>query len=58
MINDKDLKKLEEVVEKVIKDLLQVDIQLDDDDEAGFPVSVLEKMEDYMGEEIMFMGIS
>ena len=51
MINDKDLKKLEEVVEKVIKDLLEVDIQLvDDDDEAGFPVSVLEIMEYYMGE--------
>ena len=47
---------IEEVVEKVLHDMLEE--SYDDDDEATIPTSIIDEMEDYMGEPITFMGIS
>ena len=61
-MKDKDFKKIEEVVEKIIKDMFELeteDITVNNyTDEACFPTSLLEEMEACMGEEITFMGIA
>lgn len=55
----KELQKIEEVVERILEDMLnQEEMTLEGHDEAGFPLSVIRDMEDYLGEEITFMGIS
>ena len=58
----KDFEKIEEVVEKIIKDMFELeteDITVNNyEDEACFPTSLLEEMEACMGEEITFMGIA
>ena len=55
-MTDKDIRKLEQVMERVIRDILEVDC--DDDDETSIPMSIIEQMEDYLGEPILFMAIS
>ena len=61
-MKDKDFKKLERVVEKIIKDMFESeteDITANNyADETCFPTSLLEEMEACMGEEITFMGIA
>ena len=53
----KDIRKVEEVVEKVLHDMLEESYDIEDD-EAAIPMSIIDEMEDYMGEPITFMGIS
>ena len=52
----KELKQVEIIVEKVLNDMLNE--TMEDDDEANLPIAILDEMEDFMGEPIMFMGIS
>ena len=59
----KELRKVEDIAKKIIEDMLGESENIlihdyDYEDEAYFPISVLQEMEAYMGEEIIFMGIS
>jgi|TARA_Y100000296_G_C5074562_1_gene206633 hypothetical protein len=56
----KDLKKVEEIVEKVLYDMAHDSkaITLQGDEEVMFSLAILEEMEDYLGHPIGFMGIS
>ena len=56
----KDLKKVEQVVEKVLQDMIGEDdgLALQGHDETMFSLAVLEEMENYLGHSIDFMGIS
>ena len=62
----KDIRKVEEVVEKVLHEMLEEQYEerhviVDEDegaDEAVIPMSLIDEMEEYMGESITFMGIS
>ena len=53
----KELKQVEQVVEKVLHDMVE-EVYDDDDNETTIPMSLIDEMEDYMGEPITFMGIS
>ena len=60
-MKDDDMKKMEKMFERVIKDLFTSEVHLsesDTEDEAIFPIGVLNDMEDYLGHPIDFMGIS
>ena len=54
----KEIRKVEEVVEKVLDKMLREENYVEDDDEATIPMKIIDEMEDYMGEPITFMGIS
>ena len=57
----KDLQKVEQIVERVLHDMLYEPSSLavqEDDDETVIPMHIIDIIEDYMGEPIMFMGIS
>ena len=54
-MNDKDLRKLEKMMEKVVRQVLDIDYE---ENETMIPMNVLDEIEDYMGEPILFMGIS
>ena len=56
----KDLKKVEQIVEKVLDDMIcQHDgITLQGHDETMFSLATLQEMEEYLGHSIDFMGIS
>ena len=56
-MTDKDIRKLERVMEKVIREVFDIGCD-DDDDETTIPIGIIDEMEEYMGEPIMFMGIS
>ena len=51
----KDIRKVEEVVEKVLHDML---VENYGDDETVIPMDIIDEIEDYLGEPITFMGIS
>tara|TARA_Y100000310_G_scaffold232270_1_gene235052 strand:- start:60 stop:230 length:171 start_codon:yes stop_codon:yes gene_type:complete len=53
----KELRKVEEVVEKVLHEMLEENY-IDDDDESTIPIRIIDEMEEYLGESITFMGIS
>lgn len=55
-MTDKELKKIEQTIKKVIKEILDIDYI--ESDEPTIPISLIDEMEDYMGETILFMGIS
>ena len=55
-MTDKDLKKIERLFERVVHDILETNYG--SDDEPTIPVKIIDEMEAYMGESIMFMGIS
>ena len=55
-MTEKDFKKVEEVVEKVLNEMLEE--VYEDDDETVIPVKIIDEIEEYMGEPITFMGIS
>ena len=56
----KDLRKVEEIVEKVLDDMLYdpEDLSLQGSEETMFSLATLEEMEAYLGHSIDFMGIS
>ena len=56
----KDLKKVEEVVNRILEDMLyEVELpSLHGYNESIFSIAVLEQMEDYLGYSVEFMGIS
>ena len=54
-MTDKDLRKLEKMMEKVVRQVLDIDYE---ENETMIPMNVLDEIEDYMGEPILFMGIS
>ena len=56
----KDLKQVEKIVHKILDDMIYgtEDISIQETDETIFPVIVLDKIEDYLGHPIGFMGIS
>ena len=56
----KDIIKIEEIVQKILKDMLyEIEpISLQGEDEAIFPMAMLQEMEAYIGHPIDFMGIS
>ena len=54
-MTDKDLRRLEKMMEKVVRQVLDIDYE---ENETMIPISVLDEIEDYMGEPILFMGIS
>ena len=55
----KEIRKVEEVVEKVLDKMLREENYVeDDDDETSIPMSIIEQMEDYLGEPILFMAIT
>ena len=51
----KDIRKVEKVVEGILHDMIGEEYG---DDEAMIPIDIIDEMEDYMGESIIFMGIS
>ena len=53
----KDIRKVEEVVEKVLHEMLGEEYN-EEDDEATIPMSIIDEIEEYIGEPITFMGIS
>ena len=54
-MTDKDLRRLEKMMEKVVRQVLDIDYE---ENETMIPMNVLDEIEDYMGEPILFMGIS
>ena len=62
----KDIRKVEEVVEKVLHEMLEEHYEerhviIDEDgdvDEAVIPMRIIDEIEEYLGEPITFMGIS
>ena len=56
-MTDKDIKKIEKVMERVVREVLHVECDYEDDDNT-IPIKIIDEMEDYMGEPITFMGIS
>ena len=57
-MTNKDIKKIEKAMEKVVRQVLEIEYYNNNDDEATIPMRLIEEMEDYMGESITFMGIS
>ena len=53
----KELRKVEEVVEKVLHEMLAEEY-VEEDDETTIPMSIIDEIEEYIGEPITFMGIS
>ena len=56
-MTNKDIKRIEKAMEKVVKDVLHIEYD-EEDDETTIPMSVIDEIEEYMGESITFMGIS
>ncbi len=56
-MTDKDIRRLEKAMEKVVRSVLDIDYN-EDDDEAMIPMSIIDDIEDFIGEPITFMGIS
>ena len=59
-MTEKDLKKVEKMIEDILHDML-CDVEpmsLEGNDEAIFPMTLLQEMEDYLGHPIDFMAIS
>ena len=54
-MTNKDIRKLEKVLEEESENIF---IEFDNDTEVMFPLEVLERIEDYLGYPIEFMGIS
>ena len=54
------IRKVEKIVERVLDEMIgeAAIITTEENDEAAIPMSLLDEMEDYMGEPIMFMAIS
>ena len=62
-MTDKDIRKLEKAMEKVVREVLHIEEDNDInilayDEETIIPASIIDDIEDYMGESITFMGIS
>ena len=56
-MTNKDIKRIEKAMEKVVKDILHIEYD-EEDDETTIPMSVIDEIEEFMGEPITFMGIS
>ena len=57
----KELRQVEDTAKKIIEDMLEESGSVfvsDYEDEACFPTTLLEEMEAFMGEEVIFMGIA
>ena len=59
-MSEKDLKAIERIIRKVLNELMdQEEMQvIMHDTETDIPISIIDKLEDYMGEPIRFMAIS
>ena len=62
-MTDKDIRKLEKAMEKVVREVLHIEEDNDInilayDEETIIPASIIDDIEDYMGESITFMRIS
>ena len=57
-MTDKDIRRIEKAMKKVVREALEINYNDYDDDETIIPMSIIDKIEDYMGESITFMGIS
>ena len=57
IMTNKDIKIIEKAMERVVKDILHIEYD-EEDDEATIPMSIIDEIEEYMGESITFMGIS
>ena len=57
IMTNKDIKRIEKAMEKVVKDILHIEYD-EEDDETTIPMSVIDEIEEFMGEPITFMGIS
>ena len=55
MKKDKERKKIEKIVEDILHKIL---FETYEEDEYIIPMALLDEIEDYMGERILFMGIS
>ena len=56
----KEMKQVEELIKKILDDMLLQEeiIEMSPDLTAVFPVTVLDKIEDFLGHPIEYMGIS
>ena len=54
----KELRLLELLMEKVVRRVLNEDLMCEADEEYILPIAVIDKIEDFLGEPISFMGIS
>tara|TARA_Y100000310_G_scaffold123381_1_gene122159 strand:+ start:2766 stop:2930 length:165 start_codon:yes stop_codon:yes gene_type:complete len=54
-MSDKDIRKLERAMERVVREVLEIEPS---ETETMFPVSVIDEIEEWLGEPIYFMGIS
>ena len=61
-MTDKDNKKIKKIVEDILEDILSQcpsnELELLMSEEPMIPISLIHEMEDYLGEQIIFMGIS
>ena len=56
-MTNKDIKRIEKAMARVFKEVLQIEYD-EEDDETTIPMSIIDEIEEYMGEPITFMGIS
>ena len=56
----KEMKQVEELIKKILDDMLlqEETIEMSPDLTATFPVAILDKIEDFLGHPIEYMGIS
>ena len=56
----KEMKQVEELIKKILDDMLLQEeaIEMSPDLTATFPVAILDKIEDFLGHPIEYMGIS
>ena len=52
----KETRKIEQIVQQVLHEMISESYI--EDDEAMIPMNILDEIEDYIGEPILFMGIS
>ena len=54
-MTEKDIRQIEKVMKKVIRQALDIDYQ---EEKTMIPMNIIDEIEAYMGEPIIFMGIS
>ena len=56
-MTDKHIRIIQRMVKKIVRDILECEY-IDDGSEPTIPVSVVDDIEEFIGEPIQFMGIS
>tara|TARA_R100001594_G_scaffold86952_1_gene121353 strand:- start:184 stop:369 length:186 start_codon:yes stop_codon:yes gene_type:complete len=61
-MTDKDSKKIKKIVQDILEEMISQcqydELEILMSEEPTIPISLIDEMEDYLGEQIIFMGIS